>query len=152
MPPSESQVLTPQEAVLRRLFDAVERRDGPAVLACYDPQVSIHEAPSLPYGGDYSGMDGAIRHGLGYRQTWDAHQTGIERRLDPHFVSAGDVAVVLWHQRARHAQTGQEIDLPAVSFYRLNADGRIVESRMFHFDTVRLLSFLRQPDPPDEDR
>jgi hypothetical protein len=33
------------------------------------------------------------------------------------------------------------IDLPAVSIYRLSG-GKIVESRMFHFDTAALLDFF----------
>ena len=36
---------------------------------------------------------------------------------------------------------GQSIDLPVVSIYRLR-EGRIIESRMLHFDTVALLQFL----------
>jgi uncharacterized protein len=37
---------------VKRLFDAVRRRDQTGVLEAYHPEVVIHEAPSLPYGGD----------------------------------------------------------------------------------------------------
>jgi len=38
-------------------------------------------------------------------------------------------------------ETGEKIDLPAVSVYHF-VNGRIVDSRMFHFDTADLLQFL----------
>jgi uncharacterized protein len=50
----------------RRVFEAVEARDGSALLSLYARDVTIHEAPSLPYGGSYHGHDGAVRHGVGY--------------------------------------------------------------------------------------
>lgn len=37
--------------IVKRLFDAVERRDLAGVLAIYDSQIVIREAESLPYGG-----------------------------------------------------------------------------------------------------
>jgi len=40
---------------VKRLFDAVRRRDQAGVLEAYHPEILIHEAPSLPYGGDYRG-------------------------------------------------------------------------------------------------
>jgi hypothetical protein len=49
--------------------------------------------------------------------------------------------VVLWRFRAQRP-TGESIDLPVVSIYRLREE-RIIESRMFHFDTAALLQFLK---------
>ena len=49
--------------------------------------------------------------------------------------------VAVWRQKAENTQTGQKIDLPAVSIYRF-ANGKIVELRMLHFDTAALLDFL----------
>jgi len=47
--------------------------------------------------------------------------------------------------KAENSETGKSIDLPAVSVYRL-ASGKIVESRMLHFDTAALLNFLGDAD------
>jgi ketosteroid isomerase-like protein len=132
------------EAV-RRLFHAVEHRDREGVMAIYDENIVINEAPSLPYGGEYRGRDGALRHGLGYRATWDRFQPWTTRGLDPRFIAQGDYVVVVWRQKAENSETGKSIDLPAVSVYRL-ASGKIVESRMLHFDTAALLNFLGDPD------
>jgi len=57
-----SQVRSNKRAV-RALFEAVDRRDGEGVRAGYDENITIHEAASLPYGGDYRGLEGALRHG-----------------------------------------------------------------------------------------
>jgi hypothetical protein len=70
-------------------WDAVETRGDPkdfaarwaAYVALYDPNVVIHEAPSLPYGGDYSRYRGtfggghpqSFNHGLA---PWSVRQAG----------------------------------------------------------------------------
>ena len=126
----------------RLLFQAVEHRDAPGVLAIYDRKIVINEAPSLPYGGEYRGIEGAVRHGQGFRAAWDAFQSGRTRGLEPEFIAGGDRVVVLWRHKARNDSTGDSIDLPAVSVYRF-LDGKIVDSRMFHFDTSALLQFLK---------
>lgn len=130
------------EAV-KHLFDAVKRRDQGGVLNAYHPEVVIHEAPSLPYGGDYHGLEGARQHGLGYVQTWGRFQTPAEWELDPLFLDASeDYVVVLWQQKAVRAESGRRLDLPAVSVYQMR-DGRVVESRMFQ-DTAAVQDFLKE--------
>jgi len=127
----------------RLLFEAVEHRNRDGIAAIYDQNIVINEAPSLPYGGEYQGHEGALRHGLGYRSAWDRFQRSSARGLAPQFIAQGDHVVVLWRQKAENGETGEKIDLPAVSVYRF-ADGKIVDSRMFHFDTASLLKFLSQ--------
>jgi uncharacterized protein len=132
------------EAVVCQLFEAVGRRDAASLLACYDPAIHIHEAPSLPYGGEYHGLEGAVRHAQGYLRTWDAHQSASERQLDPELICSGDRVAVLWRQKARSRRTGHAIDLPVLSLYRVGASGKVLEARMCHFDTVQLAAFLAQ--------
>lgn len=135
------------EAV-RDLFRAVETRAPDALWRGYDGSVTIHEEPSLPYGGEYHGPDGVQRHTLGYLDTWDALQGDAERRLDPEVIAAGDRVAVLYHHRARNAATGEALDSPVVGLYRL-ANGRVVDARMFHFDAPAVVAFWRrtQSDP-----
>jgi ketosteroid isomerase-like protein len=128
--------------VIRRLFDAVERRDRAGVIAAYGSDIVIHEAASLPYGGDYRGHEGALRHGQGFRAAWDRFQTQDARGLEPRIIAEGDHVVVLWRHKAENTETGERIDLPAVSVYRMR-ERKIVDSRMFHFDTAALVEFLR---------
>ena len=127
-------------AVVRKLFEAVAHRDPTGVFSAYHPDIVISEAPSLPYGGEYRGREGAIRHAEGFRSTWDRYQSEASRNLEPEFLALGDRVIVLWRFRAQR-QARDSIDLPVVSIYRLR-EGSIIESRMFHFDTSALLQFL----------
>jgi ketosteroid isomerase-like protein len=126
--------------VIRRLFRAVEERDVEPMFDIYDPTVVVREARSLPYGGEYHGHDGVVQHGLGYLEAWDRFQTDEDRRLEAEFAGSGDRVFVRWRQKA-HGSDGQQLDLPAISVYRLR-EGRVVESIMHHLDTEALLEFL----------
>jgi hypothetical protein len=75
-----------------------------------------------------------------------AFSRGTRGDLEPRFIAQGDHVAVQWRHKAENSETGQRIDLPAVSIYRL-LDGNIVDSRMFHFDTVALLKFLQVSSP-----
>src|SRR5262245_51240991 len=127
-------------ATVRKLFEAVARRDARGYFAAYHPGILINEAPSLPYGGVYKGLEGVLRHAERFRATWDRYQSEGQRELEPEFLTVGDRVIVLWRLRAQGAN-GDSVDLPAVSIYRLQ-DGKIIESRMYHFDTVALVRFL----------
>lgn len=130
----------------RRLFEAVENRNPQGVAAIYHESIVIHEAPSLPYGGEYHGHEGAFRHGRGFRAVWDRFQPPDARRLEPRFVAQDDHVTVQWRHKAENRETGERIDLPAVSVYRF-VDGMVVDSRMFHFDIAALLRFLNGKAP-----
>jgi uncharacterized protein len=125
----------------RRLFEAVENRNPQGVAAIYHQHIVIHEAPSLPYGGEYHGHEGAFRHGQGFRAAWDRFQPANVRGLEPRFVAEHDHVAVQWRHKAENRETGERIDLPAAGVYRF-VDGMVVDSRMFHFDIAALLKFL----------
>jgi ketosteroid isomerase-like protein len=139
----EASVEVRNAGVVRRLFDAVEHRDRAGVIAAYGSDIVIHEAGSLPYGGDYRGHEGALRHGQRFCAAWDRFQPHDARGLEPRIIADGDDIVVLWRHTAENIETVERIDLPAVSVYRMR-DGKIVDSRMFHFDTAALVEFLRR--------
>lgn len=124
--------------IVRRLFEAVEKRDAVGVLGSYDENIVIREAASLPYGGEYRGREGALQHAQGYTQVWDKLQTSQEQKMDAEFLDAGDSVIVRWRQKAVNGD--KKFDLQAVSIYKLR-DGKIVESEMFQ-DTAAVLRFL----------
>ncbi|MBD0270641.1 MAG: nuclear transport factor 2 family protein [Acetobacteraceae bacterium] len=140
---------------VRRVFAAVEKRGDDAAgrdarraayRDAYAPGATIHEAPGLPYGGDYSGPDAVERHARGYDAAWSGSQGAAERELDPAFLAGGDRVAVVWRQRARDAATGERFDMPAVSVFELRG-GRIVDARMFHFDPGAAAAFLHRAKP-----
>ncbi len=126
--------------IARHLFKAIEERDLAGVLAAYDPDVVIREAASLPYGGVYHGLEGALRHASGYAQAWAALQAPADMATDPVFLDAGEYAVVLWRQRGS-ASDGRKLELTVVNIYKMR-DGKIIESQMFHADMKAILQFL----------
>jgi hypothetical protein len=77
-------------ATVRKLFEAVAERDAAGYFAAYHPDSLISEAPSLPYGGDYSGAKGARQHAEAFRCTWDRYQPEDSRDLEPEFLAFGD--------------------------------------------------------------
>ena len=128
------------EAV-RRLLRAAEERDLEGVLDAYDPKIVIHEAGSLPYGGVHQGLQGARRHAYGFWRAWRFLQTSGERKLGATFLDGGDRVVALFRHRA-HSADGKKIDLPVVGVYGVRG-GKVIEARMFHFDTDEVSEFLK---------
>ena len=51
--------------------------------------------------------------------------------------------VVLWQHKVENVETGDRLELPAVSVYRME-NAKIADSCMFHFDTATLLCFLER--------
>ena len=121
-----------------KITNEFRRRDRAGVFAAYDENIVIREATSLPYGGEYQGLEGALKHAQGYRKVWDNRQTSAEQKLSPTFLDAGDYVIVLWRQRA--ASGKRKFDSSAASVYKLSG-GKIVESEMFQ-DTAAVLQFL----------
>jgi ketosteroid isomerase-like protein len=137
--------------VVRRLFKAVEARDLQTMLDCYDEQVEINEADSLPYGGAYHGHDGAIEHAIGFLDAWDSLQGDAERKLDASFFASedDDEVAVLFRHRALDQASGRRIDSPEVSLYEVR-NGKVVRSRMFHADSAAVVQFLADVRPSSE--
>jgi uncharacterized protein len=128
-------------AVICGLFRAVEQRNGEGVMRAYDEAIIIHEAASLPYGGDYQGFRGAVDHATGYRNAWNPLQGHAERELGAEIIADPDRVVVLWDQKGRNPVSGEVFEMPVASVYRMK-EGRIIDSRMFHFDVAASRDFL----------
>lgn len=123
---------------IRGLFAGVEERDLEAYLAAGHPEVVIREPVSLPYGGEYRGLEGMRRHAAGWMRTWAVLQPGEERKLDAAFIDAGDYVVARWRLRARAPAGDGILDMPMVGIYELR-DGKLVGAQMFYSDTAALL-------------
>lgn len=136
-------------ATVRAMFAAVAARGDPADAAAkwaayagrYDENAVISEAPTLPYGGEYVGLPGIAAHAQGYAGAWGPLQRPELQDLNPTFIAQDDQVIVLWRQRGENPRTGETFDMPATSVYRM-AHGRVLESRMFHFDVASVSAFL----------
>jgi uncharacterized protein len=123
-------------------FDAVERRDGAALLALCQPDVRFHWPPSLGYGGSRGPQDPDAGRRTSFEAVWDPVQpTEAERSMDPRVVAASDSeVVVLWHQRGRGPE-GERFDSPVLGLYEVR-DARLARAQMFYFDEPAVFAFL----------
>lgn len=146
-PPPQQQVET-----VRRLFDAVDRHDQAAILDAYHPEVVIHEAPSLPYGGDYHGHEGALQHVNGFYRTWEALKPGLagkpaeevpQENSTVFLGTTQEYVVVFGINRAVVPQSGRKLAVPEAFVFKMR-DGKVAESWMLNQDTVAILEFLKE--------
>jgi ketosteroid isomerase-like protein len=129
-------------ALILTIFRAVEERDLQRLFALYHPDVEFYEAPSLPYGGAYRGLESVFEHARLWQETWDPLQPG-DRRMEPRVVAAdGDEVVVLWRQKAINA-VGEELDSPVLALYRIR-ENKLARAQMFHYDTGHVVRFLER--------
>ncbi len=96
----------------------------------FAPDVVLHQADALPYGGTWRGHDGLERFFVEMSRTWDVFEM-----TEQDFLADTSPLVVLTHVRARARSTGRELRFPILQTIRV-ADGRITEVRPFYWDTA----------------
>lgn len=131
--------------VVRRLLEAVERRDFESMLDCYAPDVEINESDDLPYGGTYRGYEGVREHAEGFMRTWGRFQTEArDAKLDARFTEGTDgLVTAIFRHRANDPERREQLQGDEVGVYEVR-DGKVVRSQMFHFEQGTLARFLRE--------
>ena len=134
------------ETVLRRMYAAELQylaAGGPGqadfgLLAPYfAPDVVLHQAAELPYGGVWRGHDGLGEFFLAMAASWAAFDI-----VDQRFLATDGTAVVLTDVRARARSTGIELAFPILQTIEFDA-GRISEIRPFYWDTAAVARACR---------
>ena len=135
--------------VVLGVIRAVQERDGEKLFELYHPDVELHEAPSLPYGGVVGGMPSLVEQlesapentWLG---TWGPLQpTEAERRFDPRVISEKDGEVVVLYRMRAVAADGERFEAPVIGLYEVR-DGKFARAQMFHYDTQAINAFLER--------
>lgn len=98
----------------------------------FAPDVVLHQAEALPYGGIWRGHDGMEQFFVAMATTWEVFEM-----VEQEFLATSETAVVLTHVHARARATGREIDFPILQTIRV-IDGRISEVRPFYWDTAAI--------------
>jgi uncharacterized protein len=139
---------TPNETttVLRGMY-AAEREylaaGGPGkasfdtIAPFFAPDVLLHQAEALPYGGTWRGHDGMEQFFVAMSRTWAEFEM-----VEQEFLSMSETAVVLTQVHARARATGRELDFPILQAIRV-VDGRITEVRPFYWDTAAIVAACR---------
>ena len=103
----------------------------------FAPDVVLHQAESLPYGGIWRGHDGMERFFAAMSQAWEEFEI-----VEQEFLSTSGTAVVLTQVHARARATGRELDFAILQTIRV-VDGRIAEVRPFYWDTAEIAAACR---------
>jgi uncharacterized protein len=98
----------------------------------FAPDVVLHQADSLPYGGVWRGHEGLERFFLAMSQAWATFEM-----VEQEFLSGTSPLVVLTRVRARARATGRELRFPILQTITV-ADGRITEVHPFYWDTAAI--------------
>ncbi|MEU6681394.1 nuclear transport factor 2 family protein [Streptomyces sp. NPDC046925] len=138
-----SQAAPDTTAVLTAMYEAESRylaAGGPGratfdlLAPCFAPDVVLHQARALPYGGTWRGHDGLTRFFLAMSETWETFEIGKQE-----FLATGRTAVVHTHVRARARATGRELAFPILQTITVR-DGRISQVRPFYWDTAAIVA------------
>ncbi|MGW2630207.1 nuclear transport factor 2 family protein [Streptomyces chattanoogensis] len=95
----------------------------------FAPDVVLHQADALPYGGIWRGHAGMTRFFLAMSRVWESFDM-----VEQEFLAIGETAVVLTQVRARPRATGRELAFPVLQTLTVR-NGRITEIRPFYWDT-----------------
>ena len=105
----------------------------------FAPDVVLHQADALPYGGTWRGHEGMEEFFLAMSQVWESFDM-----TEQEFLATGETAVVLTQVRARARATGRELTFPILQTIRVK-DGRISEVRPFYWDTEAIVGACAGP-------
>jgi ketosteroid isomerase-like protein len=133
--------MTPLD-VVKGTYEAFGRRDLPAILARFSPDIEIVQSDELPWGGRYRGHDGA-RQFLGKLTAAIASTLEIERLL-----SAGDQVVAIGWTMGKVNRTGASYRVPIAHVWKIRA-GLVVEVQ-FLIDNPTMLAALAEGNMPTE--
>ena len=114
-----STTVTSPADVVRSVYAAFERRDVPAVLELFDPEIVITQSEDVPWGGTHRGHAGALEF---FGQLGSLIDTNVE--ID-RLIVAGDTVVEVGRSRGRAVGSGRSFEVHEVHVWRVR-DGRVV--------------------------
>jgi uncharacterized protein (TIGR02246 family) len=112
--------------LVRRVFDAINRRDVQAVLEAYHPDADMSTLTSeLVQGKAYRGHTGIREYFSSFADVWE------ELRLEPEEIrDLGDRILVIGRWSSRGKESGAEVEAPAAWLFAVR-DGRVLFSRAY---------------------
>ena len=113
--------------IVRRLLDAVDRRDTPTVLALYDPSVEMDFSHS-PFAdftsqGHYHGLDDVRSAFRDWYDAWENVETDVDELID-----AGEHVISVFNYRGRGRRSGVEVEWKQMAGIWTIRDGKVVRA------------------------
>jgi uncharacterized protein len=127
--------MTSNVDLTRKVYDAFNRGDLPAVLGAMDDNIRWEEPESVPY-GSHTGPESVAEKVF---QPVVQHLEGFS--VQPgEWVDGGNTVVVLGRYRGRGSVTGKELDTPFIHVWRFT-EGKVSGFRT-SFDTYHWLQVI----------
>lgn len=120
--------------LIQRFEDSFMSGDIDDVLRILDDDIVVHEADNTPYPGRHRGKDGFLALAEAFNTTWEP-TAPIDYEIQP---VGDDRVLVLVSLPVRARNTGRELTLRISELHTI-AHGRIVEIRVFYWDTLTLV-------------
>lgn len=109
------------------------------LFASLDPEVVVHEAASLPFGGTFHGLAG-VQDLFGQMfATWDDLKITVDKLFD-----GGDQVVAILRLTAKAKATGTPVDMQLAELWTLR-DGKVVALKPFYFDAGEIGRVTKAP-------
>ncbi|MGK5729445.1 nuclear transport factor 2 family protein [Streptomyces sp. URMC 124] len=105
----------------------------------FAPDVVLHQADALPYGGTWRGHAGIEGNMRAMAAAWELFEFAEQE-----FLATGGTTVVRTLVRARARATGRELTFPILQTITFK-DGRISEVRPFYWDTQAVAEACAAP-------
>jgi ketosteroid isomerase-like protein len=125
----------PNEELIRRLYEARERRDEREIRRILSADVKWHDPYPPPFGGHFDGVDAVVQ------ELFAAFENELEGSgLDPHDVVANErhaVALVNWWA----SRGGRRMDSREVGVYHIE-NGKVTEVWFMTEDPQRAAEFF----------
>jgi hypothetical protein len=117
--------------LVRRLYDAVARRDSETVLSIYDPELEwdhTHNQEMARLMGQtlYRGHEGLRQWSRDFYEAWEHVDADLVELID-----AGDQVVVVLNYRGRGRASGIEVEFTQMAGVMTIRDGRVVRAVWF---------------------
>lgn len=125
-PVNQTEVLSPNVALVKSLYDLFARKDYEAFREISSPDILWIQNEGFPGGATHQGADAVIRDVFqSFRNEWDGWKYEIDEYLD-----AGATVIVLGRYVGTHRSTGKAMTSSAAHVYDLNR-GRITRFRQY---------------------
>jgi uncharacterized protein len=138
--PERGVVTTAQVAVVQSFYDGLIHKDIAALEALLDREsLVVREAESLPYGGEYRGLQGFRALLAKLTQSW-----ATVSFADFNYATGDDLVVAMFLMYATARATRQETSFRVMEIWRFRA-GKVVAIEPYYWDTHALLNTLGSP-------
>jgi ketosteroid isomerase-like protein len=130
-------------AALKRFYAAEEEyvvsgaEDFSVIAETLHDDVVMHQAPSLPYGGEWRGREGVAAWMDAVSSTWSK----VEHRDVRIFAGAQDTAFTRARAVVTSRASGRTVEFPILHQVTIR-DGRLLQGEPFYWDTAAVLEAL----------